>query len=85
MDILRKEDVLKKIFIQNEHPEIAKKGGEFWSILVSHGLIPFPELELIWDSGMGKHESVKKIIFQFWIDLIPFAQKEVNKLAGKIV
>jgi hypothetical protein len=39
-------------------------------------LCPMKELIYIWDTCFNKHEAIKKIIFQLWIDVAEYVSKE---------
>ena len=60
------------LFEQNEHPEILKKSSELCQLFYKSELISIDEIQYIWTSCCHKHEAVRKIIFQLWIDICPY-------------
>ena len=41
--------------------------------MLKEGVVPFEDLKFIWNKGMSKHESVKRVVFQIWTDLVTVA------------
>lgn len=66
--------------MENEHPEIIKKGVELWLSLYKEKAAAFEDLLQIWKNCIVKHEAIRKVIFQFWIDLIPLVNSEMDQL-----
>eukprot|EP00286_Rhodomonas_abbreviata_P019344 CAMPEP_0181297116 /NCGR_PEP_ID=MMETSP1101-20121128/5065_1 /TAXON_ID=46948 /ORGANISM="Rhodomonas abbreviata, Strain Caron Lab Isolate" /LENGTH=750 /DNA_ID=CAMNT_0023402025 /DNA_START=132 /DNA_END=2381 /DNA_ORIENTATION=- len=63
---LKSNEVLEGIFVHNVHTEVLKRSRRVLLCLAEWGKLGEEEVNLMWESSLGKHESIQKLI----IDLL---------------
>ena len=60
----------------NDNPEIIKKSCELTKFLVIRNLLKSEDIDIIWTSRVGKHETVVKEIYAL-VGELPYYEKDV--------
>lgn len=63
---LKANEVLEEIFVHNVHTEVLKRSRRILMFLSEWGELGEKEVHMMWESSLGKHESIEKLI----IDLL---------------
>lgn len=66
------------LFQLNDNHEIIKKSCELVKFLVLRNLLRPEDVDIIWNSRVGKHETVVKEIYNL-IGELPYYEKEVSE------
>jgi hypothetical protein len=61
---LMSNKILDGIFLFNVHIEVLRRSNKLLLFLAAHGHVGEAEIEMIWDSSLGKHESIQKLIYE---------------------
>lgn len=52
-----------------------KKGGEMCQLLLKENFIHIDSIIAIWKICSHKHEAVRKVIYQLWIEILQYVAK----------
>ena len=83
---VRNSKLFQTLFILNDNLELTKKSCELTRFLANRNLLTSEEIEIIWASRIGKHETIIKEIYNLIGDL-PYYEKDTKenlKLFAKI-
>lgn len=72
--------ILEYLFGETSHPEIMKRSKEIIKFIASEGKLTRDHINMIWDSQVGKHETVRQIIWGVIGELAPEMTLEIVDL-----
>jgi hypothetical protein len=75
-ELVSEQSVIKHLYLENEHPEILKRGSEMCQLFFREQLIGLEQMVFIWRQCSHKHEAVRKIIYLMWIDITQYVRGE---------
>mmetsp|Transcript_12467 Transcript_12467/g.20271 ORF Transcript_12467/g.20271 Transcript_12467/m.20271 type:complete len:3278 (-) Transcript_12467:248-10081(-) len=68
---LHKNRIMQRLFSENIHEEVLRRSGDIVKFLAHFQELENRDIDLIWDSIQGKHESVCHTIFQLVGEVAP--------------
>ena len=74
---IRKSKLFETLFLFNDNLELIKKSCELTRFLVQRSMLTSEEIEIIWASRTGKHETIIKQIYNLMGD-IPYYEKDTK-------
>jgi hypothetical protein len=74
---VRNSKLFQTLFVLNDNLELTKKSCELTRFLANRNLLTSEEIETIWASRIGKHETIIKEIYNLIGDL-PYYEKDTK-------